>query len=119
FHRLRTSSRIRPGQLWAISGRSARATPTNWASSIRFPTAARPSTAHAVFDDPDTLDFAAHKIARLQKSLRIHEVGNAGRGSRRNHIAGKERQRTACISHQRLDAEIEVRCVTVLPDLPI
>src|SRR5216683_3284096 len=108
--------------LCARSGRSARATPTNWASSIRFPTAALPSTAlrpHAVFDDPDTLDFAAHEIARLQKSLRIHEVGDAGRGSRGNHIAGKERHRTACISHQRLDAEIEVRCVTVLPDLPI
>src|SRR5437667_5557177 len=76
-----------------------------------FPTAALPSIAlspHAVFDDPDTLDFAAHEIARLQKSLRIHEVGNAGRGSRRNHIAGKERHRTACISHQRIDAEIEV-----------
>src|SRR5262249_39584139 len=53
------------------------------------------------------------------KTLRIHEVGNAGRGPCRNYIARKARHRTACISHQRLDAEIKVRCVTVLPDLPI
>src|SRR5262249_13968522 len=49
----------------------------------------------AVFDDPDALDFAAHEIARLLKSLRIHEVGNAGRGPCRNYIARKERHRTA------------------------
>ena len=55
----------------------------------------------AVFEDSDVLDFAAHEIARLQKSLWIHEVGNSGRRSRRNHIAGKERHRTALIVLQR------------------
>src|ERR1700720_1307678 len=111
FHRVEgTLCLVRHGQA-ALSGSKTKAPGfaggylINSASSIRFPTAALPSTAlrpHAVLDDPDTLDFAAHEIARLQESLRIHEVGNAGRGPRCNHIAGKDRHRTGGISHQRL-----------------